>query len=67
MKSHHYIALRLASKRAEDLRALTALAEVAFRDLMAAHGFDSTKPYRWNDAEFALEEVRGDTDRSSER
>lgn len=60
MTRKQYLALKSAAQRAEQLRACLTLAEIAYRDLMEAHGFDSTKPYRWRDDAFDLEDPHGD-------
>jgi hypothetical protein len=58
MTGHHYLQIRLAGLRLDHLRTITAVAESAYTELMAAYGFDPSKRWRFDDRTMTISEER---------
>lgn len=65
MTAHHYLRIRLAAERLHSLRAMAALAEATYRELMEAYGFDSAREWRFDDTTLTITEAHGHSDRDS--
>jgi hypothetical protein len=66
MTTHHYLQIRLAATRLDHLRAVTAMAETGYLELMHAYGFDPSKRWRFDDRTMTITEDKEHGDSARE-